>query len=112
EAADARRAFPCFDEPEFKARFALILVVPAELTAIANGAIFDEHVLGAGRKEVRFSETPPISSYLVAFAVGPFDATPPTTTADGVPVRVWLPRGLADKGVYARDAHAHAVEYL
>jgi puromycin-sensitive aminopeptidase len=112
EAADARRAFPCFDEPEFKARFALVLVVPAELTAIANGAILDERMLGAGRKEVRFGETPPISSYLVAFAVGPFDATPPTTTRDGVPVRVWLPRGLADKGTYARDAHARAVEYL
>ena len=112
EAADARRAFPCFDEPAFKARFALTLIVPAALTAIANGAIIEERALTGGRKEVRFSETPPISSYLVAFAVGPFEATPAATTADGVPVRVWLPRGLADKGVYARDAHARAVEYL
>jgi puromycin-sensitive aminopeptidase len=112
EAADARRAFPCFDEPEFKARLALTLVVPAALTAIANGAIVEEHALGAARKEVRFAETPPISSYLVAFAVGPFEATAVAVTADGVPVRVWLPRGLADKGVYARDAHARAVEYL
>src|SRR4051794_1921824 len=39
EAADARRAFPCFDDPEFKARFALTLNVPANLTAIANGAV-------------------------------------------------------------------------
>jgi puromycin-sensitive aminopeptidase len=112
EAADARRAFPCFDEPEFKARFALTLVVPADQTAIANGAIVSERPLGDGRKEVCFSETPPISSYLVAFAVGPFEATPPATTADGVPVRVWLPRGLQDKGLYARDAHARALEYL
>jgi len=112
EAADARRAFPCFDEPEFKARFALTLIVPIALTAIANGAIVEERALDGGRKEVRFSETPPISSYLVAFAVGAFEATPAAVTADGVPVRVWLPRGLADKGVYARDAHARALEYL
>jgi puromycin-sensitive aminopeptidase len=112
EAADARRAFPCFDEPEFKARFALTLVVPAALTALANSAIVEERVLSDGRKEVRFSETPPISSYLVAFTVGAFEATPAAVTADGVPVRVWLPRGLADKGTYARDAHARALEYL
>ncbi len=112
EAADARRAFPCFDEPEFKARFALTLNLPGDLTAIANGAIAEERAAGDGRKIVRFTETPPISSYLVAFAVGPFEATAETRTRDGVPVRVWLPRGLADKGVYARDAHARAVEYL
>src|SRR5215475_5566695 len=57
EAADARRAFPCFDEPEFKARFALRLNVPAQLTAIANGAVEEESQLGNGRKEVRFAET-------------------------------------------------------
>jgi len=112
ESADARRAFPCFDEPEFKARFALTLNVPADLTAIANGAIAAERAADAGRKILRFTETPPISSYLVAFCVGPFEATPETRTRDDVPVRVWLPRGLADKGVYARDAHARAVEYL
>jgi len=112
EAADARRAFPCFDEPEFKARFAVTLVVPAAARVIANGAIESERPLGDGRKEVRFRETPPISSYLVAFAVGPFDATESVLTADGVPVRVWLPEGMAEKGIYARDAHRRAVEYL
>jgi len=112
EAADARRAFPCFDEPEFKARFAVTLVVPEGARAIANGAVESERSLGDGRKEVRFRETPPISSYLVAFAVGPFDATASVATAAGVPVRVWLPEGMAEKGLYARDAHRRAVEYL
>src|SRR5215468_1527730 len=105
EAADARRAFPCFDEPEFKARFALTLDVPAQLTAIANGAVERETQLGNGRKEVQFSETPPISSYLVAYTVGPYEATAPAYSRAGAPVRVFLPRGLREKGNYARDAH-------
>lgn len=112
EAADARRAFPCFDEPEYKARFRLALEVPADATAIANGAIEAEEPLAGGRKLVRFREMPPISSYLVAFLVGPFEATPVVETATGIPVRVWLPRGLAEKGLYARDAHRRAVEWL
>jgi len=112
EAADARRAFPCFDEPAFKARFALTLNVPSALVAVANGAVLRETDLGGGRKEVQFAETPPISSYLVAYTVGPYEATPVVHTATGWPVRVFLPRGMAAKGVYARDAHARSLEYL
>jgi puromycin-sensitive aminopeptidase len=112
EAADARRAFPCFDEPEFKARYALTLVVPTGVVAVANGPQRDTRALADGRTEIRFAETPPISSYLVAYAVGPFEATPVATTPSGVPVRVVLPRGLAEKGLYARDAHVRSLAYL
>ena len=112
EAADARRAFPCFDEPEFKARFALTLTVPAHLTAISNGAVEDEAPLGGGRKAVRFAVTPPISSYLVAYTVGPYEATPAASTRGAAPVRVFLPRGMATKGIYARDAHVRSLDYL
>jgi len=112
EAADARRAFPCFDEPEFKARFALTLTIPPDTVAIANGPELERRTLPDGRIEVRFAETPPISSYLVAYLIGPFEATPAITTPSGVPVRVWLPRGLADKGMFARDAHARSLAYL
>ena len=112
EAADARRAFPCFDEPEFKARFALTLVVPGWVTAVSNGPQLQTRSLPDGRSEIRFQETPPISSYLVAYCVGPFEATPVATTPSGVPVRAVLPRGIADKGVYARDAHVRSLSYL
>lgn len=112
EAADARRAFPCFDEPEFKARFALTLTIPPGTVAIANGPQAARRTLPDGWTEIRFAETPPISSYLVAYCVGPFEATPVTTTPTGVPVQVWLPRGLADKGLFARDAHARSLTYL
>jgi puromycin-sensitive aminopeptidase len=112
EAADARRAFPCFDEPEFKARFALTLVVPTGAAAIANGAEIDRRELDDGRTEIRFAETPPISSYLVAYCIGPFEPTPVVSTPTGVPVRVFLPRGMAEKGAYARDAHLRSLTYL
>jgi puromycin-sensitive aminopeptidase len=112
EAADARRAFPCFDEPEFKARFALTLTVPESLAAISNGTIESERSLRNGRKEVRFKETPPISSYLVAYTVGPYEPTSVAHTKTGVPVRVCLPKGMAEKGLYARDAHVRSLDYL
>jgi puromycin-sensitive aminopeptidase len=112
EAADARRAFPCFDEPEFKARFALTLIIPPGMTAISNGPHQESRALPGGRTEIRFAETPPISSYLVAYCIGPFEATPAAATPSGIPVRVWLPRGLADKGLYARDAHVRSLAYL
>ncbi|HYD49428.1 MAG TPA: M1 family aminopeptidase, partial [Terriglobales bacterium] len=112
EAADARRAFPCFDEPEFKARFSLTLIIPGDITAISNGALINEHDLADGRREIRFAETPPISSYLVAYLIGPFEATDVEVTPTNVPVRVFLPRGMADKGVFAREAHARSLTYL
>ncbi|MGH2452060.1 MAG: M1 family metallopeptidase, partial [Candidatus Limnocylindria bacterium] len=112
EAADARRAFPCFDEPEFKARFALELVHDRSLTAVANAPIAASEDLPDGRRHTRFAETPPISTYLFAFTVGPYDATPEARTRTGVPVRVWLPRGMAQRGIYARDAHVSSLEWL
>ncbi len=110
--ADARRAFPCFDEPEFKARFALELTAPAGLQAVANMRPLARRELGGGRTRWRFAETPPLSCYLLAFAVGPFEGTAVVRTNTGIPVRVWLPAGLAADGVYARDAHREAIEWL
>lgn len=112
EAADARRAFPCFDEPAFKARFGLTLTIPSDVVAVANGAVDDEQELADGRKRIRFTETPPISSYLVAYTVGPYEATPVALAPSGVPVRVYLPQGMVEKGTYARDAHVRSLAYL
>jgi puromycin-sensitive aminopeptidase len=112
EAADARRAFPCFDEPEFKARFTLELIHPAGNAAVANMPIASEEELDERRSRTLFRETPKISSYLVAFTVGPYEFTPTVTTPSGIPVRVCLPPGLAEQGIYARDAHVRSVEWL
>jgi puromycin-sensitive aminopeptidase len=112
EAADARRAFPCFDEPEFKASFAVELIHPAGNAAIANMPIASQESLDERRTRTVFRETPKISSYLVAFTVGPYEFTDVVKTPSGIPVRVCLPPGLAAQGTYARDAHVRSVEWL
>ncbi len=112
EAADARRAFPCFDEPEFKAHFSVELIHPAGNAAIANMPITSQEPVDERRTRTVFRETPKISTYLVAFTVGPYEFTAVATTPSGIPVRVCLPPGLAAQGIYARDAHVRSVEWL
>ncbi|MFO0760654.1 MAG: M1 family aminopeptidase [Byssovorax sp.] len=96
EAIDARRAFPCFDEPAAKVPWQLELTVPAALTALSNTPIASESPAPDGMKKVRFRETAPLPSYLVAFAVGPFDVVDAGRAGQkGTPVRLAVPRGRA-----------------
>ncbi len=108
EACDARRVFPCFDEPAFKAVWALTLEVPERATALSNGAPVKETPAGPGRKVVAFAETPPLSSYLVALAVGELGATP-EARAGAVPVRTW---SVPEKSALARFGQDVAVNVL
>jgi alanyl aminopeptidase len=73
EPADAREAFPCFDEPGFKIPWRLELTVPAGLLAAANAPAEATRPAEDGWQTVTFAATPPLPTYLVAFAVGPFD---------------------------------------
>jgi puromycin-sensitive aminopeptidase len=91
EATDARRAFPCWDEPAFKAVFATTLVIDPTLTAVSNTAVAAE-TQADGRKTVRFADTIPMSTYLVAFVVGELEATEPTRVGRA-PLRVWCTPG-------------------
>ncbi|MEM1333568.1 MAG: M1 family metallopeptidase, partial [Actinomycetota bacterium] len=87
QATDCRRAFPCWDEPEFKAVFGISLDVEDDLTAISNGPEVDRAVEEAGRVVVRFADTMSMSTYLVAFVVGRLEVTDPVDV-DGIPLRV------------------------
>lgn len=111
ESTDARRAFPCWDEPDFKANFQTTLVIPADLMAITNTAETARETLPDGRVEVRFGETMKMSTYLVAFVVGPFEATDPIDV-DGVPTRVIAPRGKLHLADYALECADSCFRYL
>lgn len=91
EATDARRTFPCWDEPDFKAVFATTLVIDPSLTAVANTSIASESI-EAGKKVVRFADSITMSTYLVAFIVGEIEATAPLFVGK-TPLRLWTVPG-------------------
>ncbi len=103
QATDCRRAFPCWDEPDFKAVFAVTLVVEPHLLAVSNGAEVGRTERPDGRHEVRFSETMPMSTYLVAFVVGPL------ATTEAEPVALL---GSDDQTVPLRIVHVPGKEHL
>ena len=87
QSTDCRRAFPCFDEPDFKAVFRVALDVDDGLLAISNGPEIDRAPLDGGRTLVRFADTMAMSTYLVAFVIGKLEATAPVMV-NGVPLRI------------------------
>jgi len=111
EATDARRAFPCFDEPDRKAVFSVTLDVPEGLAAYSNGPVVEESPLAQGGRRVRFGDTIPMSTYLVAFVVGPLVATDPVDVR-GTPVRIVHVPGKAGLTAFALEATGHALEFF
>ena len=86
EATDARRALPCWDEPALKAVFGVTLVIDDDLTALSNAGIKSERKLGNGKRAIVFKDTIRMSTYLLAFIIGEFEATAPVDA--GTPLRV------------------------
>jgi puromycin-sensitive aminopeptidase len=112
EATDARRAFPCWDEPDAKAVFGITLVVPDGLLAVSNAAELERFpVADGGKLAIRFADTIPMSAYLVAFVVGPLVATDPIDV-DGTPLRVICPIGKEHLAGYALEVGAFALRYF
>jgi cytosol alanyl aminopeptidase len=97
ESLDARRVFPCFDEPSFKAPWRLTLVVKKTDSAFANAPEAGVEDTADGFKKVRFAESKPLPTYAVAFAVGPYEALDAGRSPSGTPLRVLVPRGQADR---------------
>ncbi len=104
EAIYARRAFPCFDEPSFKAPWQLTIHVPKGAIAVSNTPIASESAEAEGWRKFVFAPTKPLPSYLVAFGVGPFEIVPAGTAGrNRIPVRMIVPKG---RGAEARWAAA------
>jgi alanyl aminopeptidase len=102
ESIDARRAFPCFDQPDFKTPWQITVHVPKEHAAISNTSPVSEADEPNGMKKVVFAPTRPLSSYLVALAVGPFDFVDAGKAgAHHIPVRIVTPKGKANQAKYA-----------
>ncbi len=100
ESVDARRAFPCWDEPDRKATFEITLIVDRDVDAFSNSPIAEVERMG-DKNRVRFAPTMKMSTYLVAFVVGKLQTTE-TIDVDGVPLRVVFTPGkrrLADFGL-------------
>lgn len=101
ESTDARDAFPCFDEPSYKVPWSLTLHVPASVRAVSNTPVQEETVEGEQRTFI-FKQTKPLPSYLVAFAIGPFEYVEAGFAGrNHVPVRIITPKGKADEAKYA-----------
>jgi alanyl aminopeptidase len=105
EPTDARRAFPCFDEPGFKTPWDIALRVPKDQMAFANTPQAAESDGGNGMKLVRFATSRPLPSYLVAVAVGPFEVVDLGKVGrKNTPMRVIVPHGKKDEAKYAAES--------
>jgi len=115
EAADARRVFPCFDEPSFKARWNLSLLgVPKGAAAISNGKIIKDEAgpdAKEGERQVVFAETPPLSSYLIALCVGEL-APSAEIVSSKIPIRTWSIPAKAHLTAFAQECAAAVLPLL
>ena len=109
EATDARRIFPCFDEPAQKARFQLTAIIPAHLTALSNMPVRAERVDGA-TKRVGFDETPVMSTYLFALAVARLEAK--SAVIDGCRVSIAATPGQLRYADFAMEVASAALPRL
>src|SRR5450631_1551054 len=110
EATDARRAFPAFDEPAYKATFDITAIAPKNMVAISNRKIIsDEPGPGADAHTVHFATSPKMSSYLAAIVVGQFDFV--EGSADGIPIRVYTTPGRKQLASFALESAENILRY-
>ena len=109
EATDARRAFPSWDEPAFKATFALSVTLPADLAVVSNMPAAAEHEAGNKLKKTEFQTTPRMSTYLLVLCAGDLERIHDNST--GTDIGVWAVRGKAEQGRVALEAAVRTLPY-
>ena len=111
ESTDARRAFPCFDEPEFKSVFSISLKLDQSLMAISNSPIESEITNSEGKKTIIFKDTIKMSTYLVAFIIGPFEESE-TAEVNNVPIKIISVKGKRHLSKYALNCGKFFLDYF
>ena len=111
QATDARRVFPGWDEPDFKATFQTTMVIADGLEAYSNTRELSRVALDDGRVELEFAPTMKMSTYLLAFVVGAFEATEPIEVR-GTPIRIIVPKGKLHLTEVAMENAVFCFEYL
>lgn len=109
EATDARRAYPSFDEPEYKATFDIAAVANKGMVAISNYKQISDTPGPGDKHTVKFATTAKMSSYLAALVIGNFEYV--EGSVDGIPIRVYSTPGKKEMGKFALDAAEHIVSY-
>jgi puromycin-sensitive aminopeptidase len=110
EATDARRAFPCWDEPGFKAVFSTTLVIDESLTAVSNSLVVSE-AREKGKKIVRFADTIKMSTYLVAFVVGRMEGSAPSVVGN-TRLQLWTVPGKTHLTSFGQDIAAASLHFF
>ncbi len=110
EATDARRCFPCWDEPAIKATFQVAITVKQDLEVITNTLESDRERLNNDNVLIRFKTTPVMSTYLLAFIVGEMKSIEANGDNDTL-VRVWTTSGQEQRGQFALDTAVRLLEY-
>ena len=111
EATDARRAFPCWDEPACKATFQLTLNIPTSMVAVSNTPIIEQAGLDSGFKSIMFGRTPVMSTYLMAFIVGDLSYIQ-QEAVNNTTVGVWTTRGKEEQGRFALETSARMLSFF
>ncbi|OFW10538.1 MAG: hypothetical protein A3H27_08790 [Acidobacteria bacterium RIFCSPLOWO2_02_FULL_59_13] len=111
ESTDARRAFPCWDEPSSKATFTVTLTVPEHLTALSNMPIRTQSRSEPGWKTVAFEKTPRMSTYLLAVVIAELECLE-SADRHGVPIQVWTSPGKKEQGRFALEQACHTLAYF
>ncbi len=112
EPTAARSVFPCLDEPSFKVPWQLTIDVPAKLVAVTNTPVVRTTTIDADHARVEFAPTRPLPSYLLAFAVGPWELVDAGKSKSGVPMRVIVPRGRTAEAAYLAARLPAIVDFL
>lgn len=109
EPTDARRAVPCFDQPDMKSTWNVTLIADKELTCLSNMDVKEEKEIDGGKKSVTFNKTPKMSTYLLAFIVG--DLRYKETNAFRVPIRVYATPGNEQHADFSLDIAARTLAF-